>query len=141
MKMPKVSFTYEEAVQLLEKAVADRGADYVYAKDPKALRTSFWRCVNVFVDGTPGCIIGQILAYKGFWDQEGAALYEGTVTVSDLIVEGVIEADDATAELLSAVQRNQDNGVSWGEAVSRARMIAEAVRSGGCPASWHHYCS
>lgn len=106
--------TYTEAVALLDRAVAERGEDYVY---PEEERTAMGDC-RYFFDGHPSCIIGHVLAYKGI-GAEQIKDYEGKY-VGAVISKFFVPAIDV-ALLFTEAQSMQDNGHSWGQAVSEAK--------------------
>jgi len=126
MTTTKITLTYDEAVSLLERAVAEKGADYVY---PRAHRLA--GCVY-FEEETkaPSCIVGHVLAYKGVDPEpfiEDVNLNGDTVDslLSDDEDPGFVNTDGRTKSLLSWVQHIQDNGKPWGDAVYRARNAVE----------------
>jgi hypothetical protein len=110
-----VKLTYDQAVDELFKAVKERGERFVYPED--------WRddkFVCQYVRGphaAPACIVGQVYYQLGvdlsplvgfFGNPLGAASKVG------------IELGGEAEELLCDVQRLQDDGTPWGEAVSKA---------------------
>lgn len=114
-----VRIEFNEAIELLNRAVAERGADYVYREDPKAFDAEDEvRCVNTFDDGTPGCIVGQVCFYAGL-DAEDLASNRFS-PVDTLVAEEVLNIDSDVIELLSEAQSRQDGGDTWGKAVQRA---------------------
>lgn len=103
----------DEAIALLNRAVQEKGEDYVYPET---------RCVY-FMDEEPGCIIGHVLSYKG-------------VSKSDLgfynlspVMHLDVAADGDTLFLLKEVQRLQDTHFKWGEAVEHAKRRLELMRN------------
>jgi hypothetical protein len=105
--------TYDEAVELLERAVKDRGKDYTYPAE--LLGTN---CVY-FKNGQPSCIVGYVLSYKGV-REEDLDSYENGSSVDGLEITG----DHRAAVLLEWVQAYQDQGISWGESVELAVIRA-----------------
>lgn len=104
---------YGQALVFLEKAVAEKGPDYVY------LRKDYYSedtggCVY-FDGGAPSCIVGHVLSYMGF-----DSAPEGR-TASQALRTKAIKADQRTQDLLDSVQESQDSGVPWGESVLRAQ--------------------
>lgn len=121
---------YGDALRALNQAVADKGYGYVY---PRADRPGGF-CYNVW-EGNPDCIVGHALVWLGVpvqWFEQGSrandAAYEAC---SNLFVSDMFNLTDEARELLGDVQRLQDEGVPWGEAVTRAHLsvdVFEALR-------------
>jgi hypothetical protein len=107
------SLNYKEAVELLNRAVAEKGEDFVYPANRSDPNTP--ACVY-FAEGAPSCIIGHVLAYKGV----PAEKMEGDPINAAPVVSLHIAQDDSTACLLIDAQINQDAGIPWGEAVALA---------------------
>lgn len=107
--------TREAVAASLKKAVAERGADYVYERrevpDPFEEGELNRACVYQY-DGKPDCIVGYVLddlgiPYSPSW--EGA---------SARYVLKALRVNDANLVLdLTDVQRFQDSGIPWGEAI------------------------
>lgn len=108
-------------MSLLERAVAEKGADYVYERDEVG------RCAYFNQDGSPSCLVGHILHYKGVtiddlkdsraWREDGM---NANASVAALIDSGVLDAPYSAATLLRNAQINQDSGFEWGRAVEDA---------------------
>lgn len=112
-----------KAIELLERAVAEKGADYV---DPQAKNV----CAYVNDDGvTPSCIIGHAYFYAGAtiaqldeMDRQGSI--EGIVEHAG--GEGVLPVEttpEAIAAFMAAQDR-QDAGNTWGCALQAAKAVA-----------------
>jgi hypothetical protein len=114
-----ITLTYDEAVALLNRAVQEKGEDYVYEM-PDGIDG---QCMYV-VDGAPSCIIGHVYAYAG-GDLELLHQCEG-VGASVLRDQGVLFADERTLGLLRRAQMRQDSGDSWGVAVEVAIRVHPA---------------
>lgn len=103
-----IELEYDEAVALLDRAVAEQGEDH-RADD------------QYFKGGQPHCIIGHVLAYKGLDvntpEYGGEFPYEGR-EVQDL---KLLYCDGRTRELLLRAQEYQDQGRYWGDAVREAK--------------------
>ena len=108
-----IELKFEQAVELLNRAVDEKGADFTYDTHP------FTSCVYYESDGTPSCIVGHVFSYLGITkddltdpshNQEGLGL----------MYNSYLEVDYQTLELLEKVQSLQDNEVSWGQAVDEA---------------------
>lgn len=122
-----VVLTYDEAVDLLNRAVAEKGPDYVY---PRSLSDGL--CVY-FEGSAPSCIVGHLLAYKGIDAEQVAVQNENGFDT--LIGDDVIGVDRKTECLLNVAQASQDSQMPWGDAVALAMWSAENFRS-----AWeYHY--
>lgn len=125
--------TGAKVLELLDKAVEEKGADYVYpalvgmAVDDydhpdisySPWRDKFGRCLYRNSEtNEPACIVGKVLSYVNLLDlvAEGASvLQQGEELLGNF--DG-----DAMIALVTA-QNSQDNGSSWGEAVESARRV------------------
>jgi hypothetical protein len=129
--------TVFEAIDLLEAAVEEKGADYIYFKssaaDPPG---AVWGALCEYVHGPeseahssdpegPGCIVGHVMHAWG-------------VPLDDLKqVEGTIPTgstgfwrDNLTPEaavILRQAQARQDRGETWGDALKAARTLYEMI--------------
>lgn len=109
--------TYEMAKDLLQRAVEERGEDYVY---PRA--SSPGGCVYFEDDGTPSCIVGHVLAYLGYTKDDIEDFNDQSVgAVSD-----AAPMDFQARWLLRDAQIRQDQGTPWGRAVSEAIASMES---------------
>jgi hypothetical protein len=100
--------------ELLKRAVAEKGADYIY---PGAGE----KCYYFEPDGTPSCIVGHVLYYLGAkaedsWSDD----WNEDTDVSSLRYRGIVEMTTDTMNLLRQAQMTQDSGISWGESIERA---------------------
>jgi hypothetical protein len=124
-----MQITYEQALTGLQK-LADERPDYIHTEDPKLnesleeIRQSgeifVPKCLYRFNDGTPGCLIGALVADL-FPD---VRLKEGKSAAQALRVAG-IEADVQTLNLLNSAQNEQDAGLPWASALIYAKNIVE----------------
>lgn len=120
---PMKHLDYGQAVVFLEKAVAEKGANYVYESieteeaygEYDEMRDVQTACLY-FHDGQPSCIVGHVLSYMGY--TEATEGQSATQAIHNL----GIEADARTQALLSEVQEAQDQGVAWGRAVGEAQF-------------------
>jgi hypothetical protein len=129
------TITYEMALRALNEAVKAKGHDYVY---PRAWQSG--GCYNVTLDGEPDCIVGWALVWLGvpgeWFLQDTGRRDAGATTACNLLrMEGIFDVTHEAAEFFSQVQRRQDRGASWGEAVtmshlSRAVFEAMGLRAG-----------
>jgi hypothetical protein len=118
------TLTYDEVVELLERAVAERGEDYVYPKEDMCPEFALNSVCQYFVGSRPSCIIGQVLAYKGI-TAEQVTEFEGRG--GPAVVQRFFDIDDSTQVLIYEVQSRQDDGLPWGEALANARAFVGNV--------------
>jgi hypothetical protein len=118
------------ALQLLEEAVAERGADYVYDDSDIG-------CVYVTKDGTPACGVGLALTKAGvplelltYIDHNGDGAggknrFEETQIDSpdllDYLRQNDVDIDDKAEAVFRRFQFEQDHATPWGEALAEAR--------------------
>jgi len=127
--------TVARALELLDQAVAERGADFVYPEDwkvvvPRDGAKDTPMCVYVH-DGQPRCIVGQVLVKHGLKPAK-LAFYEGhgvTSVLKALGDSGVLSFEHGVLTLLRTAQDLQDDGCSWGGAVAKAREALYDLRS------------
>jgi hypothetical protein len=123
--MTTIELTLDRTKELLAEAVALKGADYVYTTPDGEQGNPDTQPICWYVHGEePGCIVGH-------------ALHAAGVPLGRLREEerndagGVLRSlhgdsrlrfthEDGVAELLAAVQQDQDSGVPWGEALTNA---------------------
>lgn len=114
---PKLN--YDEAISLLQRAIEEKGADYIYplAATVEARRLGqVGKCKNYLDDGTPSCIVGHVFHYMGIHPEMYGQTDDAWAVAFDL----GFELDERTLTLLRRVQYSQDDGAPWGEAVSNA---------------------
>lgn len=134
---------YDRALELLKKAIADKGDGYVY---PRAMTEG---CVYV-IGGQPSCIVGHVIGYEmpklipiiEVWERKEAehvyvddgyepdySLYEGNPGNTSVIdLRASIGATEDLSlrftpkaeKLLSRVQEFQDSGLTWGLSLQEA---------------------
>jgi hypothetical protein len=107
--MLNLKLNYNEALELLNRVVEEKGADHVYQG----------KCVY-FHGGAPACIIGHVMAYKGITPDD---LEGNENSMAALMLD--LGEDQKTRILLSIVQSKQDGGIPWGEAVADAVRYVE----------------
>lgn len=129
MTKKTIELTYDRAVELLDRAVAEKGEEYVYE-----IPYSPGECAY-FHDERPGCIVGHVLAYAGLERDDlrgresltfpGALRGDLNVMAGpDSLAEyGVLSADDRTVTLLAEAQSKQDEGTPWYDAVEVAKGL------------------
>lgn len=124
--------TYEEAVTLLDKAVEDKGADYVYPRhegEEGSEAAEAGGCMYREDDGSPSCIVGHVIAYAG---GDLRRVPEGLGAGHAVKLAG-LSVDETTETLLIRAQMAQDSGASWGMAVGRAKRLAQQGLPFGVP--------
>jgi hypothetical protein len=111
--------TYDEAKEVLAKAVAIRGRDFVYPEDEKIQPTicSYTREVDGNIVGS--CVVGvALIDVLGF---DGDALVGNTFAANTLLDKyGYTVKDEAVRTLFSVMQWKQDLGKPWGESFDLA---------------------
>lgn len=136
--------TYEQAVEILDKAVKERGEDWVFPHFDKCdvCQSDDWEdyepcswhysggCRYFSYDGSPACLVGYVIretvdtTHLNLQDIEAHHALDALQILEDW---GVLEVDDRTAEMLYKAQGLQDNGIAWGEAVSDAIRLVPNV--------------
>lgn len=121
------TITLDQFVDYAEKAVADRGRDFVY---PDSWKDEMGQCfyANVEPDGSisPSCIVGHILwqidpdllsTVHNVWEGTGASglLEEINGTKSIFFSESKIR------DFAEDLQLSQDDGQAWGDALEAAK--------------------
>lgn len=107
-----IELEYDEAVALLDRAVAEQGAEHTAGG-------------IYFEEGRPHCIVGHVLAYKGL--DINSDEYEGEFPYENTEVQEIptLVADEKTMKLLATAQECQDTGGYWGDAVQEAKRVTE----------------
>ena len=111
--------TYDEVLRGLLDAVNLKGEDHVY-EDLEMC--SYLRC------GEPSCIVGYLMINTLEINPLSILGIEGTDAGYALAALG-FEMDDDTMNLLTEVQRAQDHGTPWGEAVEIAVEFVNREKS------------
>jgi hypothetical protein len=135
-----IDINYDKAVELIGRAVAERGEDYVYpyvscqnvlkAGEFYGLRETFeanWRRGATQVpEDQPGCIVGLAMSYV--LPLEQINIGGGIVTMrSTLHQEGLARFSTKAVNFLADAQGYQDNGYAWGVA------MREAIKASASP--------
>lgn len=133
-----------KAIELLEKVVADKGADY---KDPNSVDDSIG-CEYVNEEGAPSCIIGHILVNElgvpakilskageireviqlpvnrenGEWTEEPGFIEYQTSRAGTMRQYGEVEFTPGAVYVFGDAQWAQDSGHTWGEALERVKQ-------------------
>jgi hypothetical protein len=112
--------TREKAIELLEKAVAEKGEDFVY-QYPAHIAA----CQYIDEYGHPSCIVGHAVKYLS--DELGnhdmftmLEEYEGN-SAHDLALPGVDILPEASMVLAIAQEVQDSMEYTWGNALDRAR--------------------
>lgn len=136
-----MEITYEDAVLLLKQIVADRGEDWVYplpdgcqdcaeAAAEHGEGYCSWHmsdgCRYFTEQGQPACIVGEFF-YRTLEPGTYNTIYMEGRVASEAINYLPLEVDERTRRLLSHAQQMQDQGISWGESLTRAIKFAEYV--------------
>lgn len=108
-----------EALALLGRAVNEMGEDYVYPVYDEGF------CKYFREDGSPSCIVGFVLDYKGISIEHYATL--NAEEVNELRAGGVIDLTDKAIAVLEAAQRTQDHSGTWGDALAEATRVAGRI--------------
>lgn len=120
-----MTYTYDQTIELLQRAVAEKGDSYVYEKE-----LGLFPCRYFNNQGTPSCIVGHVFDYVGLLtvidDSRNYSQVNGTIGGSGqrVMPEPIAEAfSDASFVALQAAQDAQDDGKTWGEALIAAKGI------------------
>lgn len=128
-KKPKLDF--QRAVQLAEEVVSGK-EDFVYSPNDGVvvgITCTYER------DGQPSCVVGQIFARLGvpveelklIDKQEHPGVTHGYSTSARVVTPYLFETDEKTVQFLNFLQRWQDNGASWGEALNEAKTAFDST--------------
>lgn len=117
----------ETAVRELDRAVALKGEDYIYALDKRDTDTEEdfgnYACEYADMDQetgefVPGCIVGHVFHSCGM-SIDLLSNIGGAVGV--VVKEKKLDVDEDAAGLLRLAQAYQDAGYTWGDAVRKAK--------------------
>lgn len=131
------TLTYDEAVEILDKAVKERGADWVFPElnecptctvdDWEDYEPCPWHysggCRYFSDDRKPACLVGYVIDQAIDHSQLNMMDIEAHHALDALNILqnwGVLVVDDRTADLLYKAQEAQDGGHPWGVAVADA---------------------
>lgn len=123
-----IEIDYDKAIELLERAVAEKGADYVYASFAKEVSKNDSTCLYVDPEtGAPSCIVGHVVSYLDSdllpeiseWETE--ATDDTTVFSLAGRLEDRLHFTERALATLTLAQQSQDNGITWGRALEYAR--------------------
>lgn len=115
----------------LRQIVNARGYEYVYERptyeDERGDLRESDSCVYGDQQGTPSCLVGQLLAeilpekYRNINQDEWRGYSPYSPSIGTLLqgeLEGIFETD--AERILIHAQDNQDSGMSWGESLDAA---------------------
>lgn len=117
----------ETAVRELDRAVAEKGSDYIYGLDKRDTDTEEdfgnYECNYADLDPetgefVPGCIVGQVFYACGASKDDLANIMG---SVNQVVFTKGFDVDRDALDLLSKAQRLQDTGYMWGDAVRKAK--------------------
>ena len=113
--------TKEEAISWLEKAVAERGGDFVSQSRPvggpaEEIRGPY--CVYVW-ENKPDCMIGVALHLAGWRIAELEA--RNDLDILDLTKFFQDRLSEEAARIFNVAQYSQDTGRAWGQALEDAK--------------------
>lgn len=114
------------ALELLEQAVSTRGADYVYRQHVAFDEFGAVDC-RYEHDDQPDCVIGVVLHLAGYDIVTLGRLdsyAHGKPLSARYLYRHLYELGAEACYVLGVAQEAQDNGYSWGEALSAARAAA-----------------
>ena len=106
-----IHITMQQARDLAEMAVMDRGPEYVYSPDGG--------CVYYEADGSSSCMVGYIIDRLGF-DRSALDDYTNGSSVVALINGEHVSCDLGVQEYLTKLQASQDSGHCWADAYLEA---------------------
>lgn len=143
-----ITIDKDRALELLAKAVKEKGEDYVYPRSNSAKGT-YGKCLYVEDDGTPSCIVGHVIGYVkpsllplvGTWErnecperdeydfppkhttiEQGFGFSTGATYVADSLERSdLLRFTPEAVSVLSRAQRIQDGGETWGKALEEAK--------------------
>lgn len=113
---------YADALRALNHAVALKGYNFVYQRPEEESA-----CWNVW-KGEAHCIVGHALVFLGVpveWFDQNSVARSTAEDVCELLnaqSHMPLEFTHAALVLFMSVQGNQDNGMPWGEAVTREHL-------------------
>jgi hypothetical protein len=129
--------TYDEVLAILNQAVAERGADWIYpghvdcgaCRDQKPCD---WHCEEgcryFTYDKQPCCIVGYFIDKVIDTSHLDLSVIEGQfagVALKKLEDWEELSVDDRTKALLIQVQANQDSYKTWGDSLNL--VVAEGI--------------
>lgn len=121
------------ALALLNRAVEDRGEDFVYPPEWREFRPAPARrvatCLYFLPEGTPACIIGKVGSYLGV-TAEDVKRTGKFVGAARFFRDLGFTVTPAAERVLIRAQTAQDEGTPWGEVLKQVTE-PERLRYGG----------
>jgi len=126
------TMTYGEVLAILNDAVAERGADWVYPDQVDCdacidQEPCDWHCSEgcryFTYDKQPCCLVGYFIDKAIDTSQLDTNILEGeaaTAVLKQLEMWDALSLDERTWEMLMIAQSYQDSYKTWGESVSLA---------------------
>jgi hypothetical protein len=126
------TLTYGEVLAILNEAVAERGADWIYPDQNDCAacidqEPCDWHCAEgcryFTPDKQPCCIVGYFIDKAIDTSQLNTDLFEGehaSAAIKQLEIWNELVLDERTQALLEMAQAYQDGYKPWGEVVSLA---------------------
>src|SRR5215207_3245486 len=113
-----MTYNSDQTIELLQRAVAEKGDGYVY---PGADGYDTFSCRYAdYLTVAPSCLIGHVLDYLGLLSEAA----EGHSANRMEVVHN--QFTPGSALVLRAAQILQDKGHAWGEALIAAKETADA---------------
>jgi len=122
-----VKYTYEQTLDLLNEIVSNKGENYVYPYSSPQWDAPC-RYYERELEGPwyPSCLVGHVFDRVMDEDTIGKviSLYN-TAGITEGSISHLVEPffDNESISLLSAAQRRQDRGSTWGESVKVAHSL------------------
>ena len=112
-----IVLTKNAVQEALDKAIAERGADYVYDSSNGCHYADWAEVTEV---PAPSCVVGFVVDAIDHETFEAVAQYEaseGTFAVPELAEYGLAQFEDEDVQqALALAQEAQDDGLTWGQA-------------------------
>ncbi|WP_037355444.1 hypothetical protein [Amycolatopsis orientalis] len=115
-----------KALELLERAVKEKGADYLY---PRTYTAGLPVCAYER-NGKPSCLVGTALSYTGVTVEQLREMdAAGYASFARLYMDDrlPVELTDDAVDVFQAAQTAQDIGDIWGTALEKAREEAAEI--------------
>lgn len=115
--------TVEQLIEKLEECVNERGADYVYLTKAGNPPDGGSGCDYVR-NGQPSCLIGCAVHKLGVSVEELASHELATAVSLFTRLWPNLRYDSLVVRVAQTAQNKQDNGKTWGEALTTAKEVA-----------------
>ena len=114
-----MTYTDEDFIAAMRKAVAERGEDFVYPDEWRKASEDGESCMYVH-EGKPACLIG-LAVYIATGELVPDA-YEGAMA-DEVIGDRMPGVSDRARKAAFEAQATQDDGFTWGEALREFEML------------------